>query len=497
MRLGKRRTSRGFAFVVLLAFMTVGALYLFVSQLDAAAIERKREAATTLALAQAKEALIAYAVAYPERHPVGSPPRAAYVPGHLPCPDSNGAIGNEGNEDPNCGAKGVTVVGYLPWKTLGLPPPRDGWGNCLWYAVSGNFKANPKADLLNWDSPGQFQVVGRDGATVLAGANADTRPVAVVFSPGPALPGQARANGGGECGGDYVAGHFLDALGAVNNGLPNPTAEGVSTVIAEATAGNNDRLAWITRDDIFVRGIQRRSDLNSALHRLARQVAECVAAYGKSNVGRRLPWAAPLALADHMPNTYESDRFNDSIKLLVGRIAFQIRDSYVASGSGLPSFAGCTAAGATGCRLYRIDNCPMILDIAGDATATDSPDGWFDKWKDHIYYAVAEDFQPSSSIPAADLCASPTASGRKCLHVGGVGPYAAVVMFAGGRQPGQTRTTLDNRNSPANYLEGGNAEAIGNNTPASAAFGKFFKAGNDDIVCIRKDLTIDESCSSP
>ena len=286
-------------------------------------------------------------------------------------------------------------------------------------------------------------------------------------------------------------------LGAINNGLPNPAAEKVSTVIGKTSAGNNDRLVWITRDDIFAHGIQRRSDLNSSLHRLARQVAECVATYGKSNAGSRLPWAAPLALVDRTPDTHESDRFNDSIKLLVGRIAFQIRDSYVASGSSLPSFAGCTGAGATGCRLYRIDNCPTILDIAGNATATNSPDGWFDKWKDHLYYAVAEDFQPSSSVPTANLCASPTASGHKCLYVDGVGPYAAVVMFAGGRQPDQARTTLNDRNSPKNYLDGGNAEAIDNNTPTSAAFGKFFKAGNDDIVCIRKDLTIDESCSSP
>lgn len=493
----RRCASRGLALIAMLALLTAGTLYFVVSRLDAASAERKRNETTALALARAKEALIAYAVAYPDRHPVGTPPRVALVPGHLPCPNANGMLGNEGDEDPGCGAKGVTVVGQLPWRTLGLPPLKDGWGNCLWYAVSGNFKANPKADLLNWDSLGQFRIVGRDGATVLAGTTAESRPVAVVFAPGPPLTGQTRAAGTGECGGDYVANRFLDALGGVNNAAPNPEAETISTVVAETGAGNNDRLAWITRDDIFARGVQRRSDLNGSLHRLARQVTECVAAYGKSNTGGRLPWAAPLALADRTPDTYESDRFNDSVKLLVGRIAFQIRDSFVAGGGSLPSFGGCTKAGDTGCRLYRIDNCPTILDIAGKATATDSPDGWFDKWKDHLYYAVAEDFQPSSAVAAANLCDTPTAPGRKCIYVDGIGPYAAVVLFAGIRRPGQARTALTDRNAPANYLEGGNAVAIGINTPASAQFGKFFKAGNDDPVCIRKDLTIDESCSTP
>jgi hypothetical protein len=49
----------------------------------------------------------------------------------LPCPDSTGAEGHAGASCP-----GLTR-GWLPWRTLGLPPLRDGTGTCLWYERLG------------------------------------------------------------------------------------------------------------------------------------------------------------------------------------------------------------------------------------------------------------------------------------------------------------------------------------------------------------------------
>jgi hypothetical protein len=49
----------------------------------------------------------------------------------LPCPD---ASGNEGVADALC--PGLSQ-GWLPWKTLGVPPLRDASGTCLWYERNG------------------------------------------------------------------------------------------------------------------------------------------------------------------------------------------------------------------------------------------------------------------------------------------------------------------------------------------------------------------------
>jgi hypothetical protein len=49
----------------------------------------------------------------------------------LPCPDSAGAEGQAGATCP-----GLTR-GWLPWRTLGLPPLRDASGTCLWYERQG------------------------------------------------------------------------------------------------------------------------------------------------------------------------------------------------------------------------------------------------------------------------------------------------------------------------------------------------------------------------
>jgi hypothetical protein len=53
------------------------------------------------------------------------------LPNLLPCPD---AAGVEGVAGASCA--GLTQ-GWLPWRTLGLPPLRDSSGTCLWYERNG------------------------------------------------------------------------------------------------------------------------------------------------------------------------------------------------------------------------------------------------------------------------------------------------------------------------------------------------------------------------
>ena len=76
----------------------------------------------------------------------------------------------------------------------GLPPLRDSSGECLWYAVSGRAKNDNKADVYNWDTPGQF-IVQTPSGQVLAGATPHARPLAVIFSAGRPINGQNRNAG--------------------------------------------------------------------------------------------------------------------------------------------------------------------------------------------------------------------------------------------------------------------------------------------------------------
>jgi hypothetical protein len=92
-----------------------------------------RARATERALAEAREALVAYAADRAINTVVG--------PGYLPCPD----LDNDGWAESTCGSLSGDSgqderLGRLPWKTLGLPDLRDGDGERLWYAVSTKYK---------------------------------------------------------------------------------------------------------------------------------------------------------------------------------------------------------------------------------------------------------------------------------------------------------------------------------------------------------------------
>ena len=230
----------------------------FLSRLNSATQERQRDRIASESLARAKEALIGFAISYRDTHP-------EQVFGYLPCPDTD----NDGEVGPDCGISGVSVIGRLPWKELGLPAPRDASGECLWYAVSGHFKNNPKTVPLNWDSLSQFIVEDPDGTT-LAGGNAHERPVAVIFAPRAALAAQARAPAGvSECGGNNNPAAYLEGVGALGAGDTTITLSNADSI---RNGTNNDQGLWITGKEIFDR-IVRRSDFKTDIDTLVDGVA--------------------------------------------------------------------------------------------------------------------------------------------------------------------------------------------------------------------------------
>ncbi len=259
--------QRGFILVLLLALLAIGFLYAIVSQLNPEDFKAARTGDTADALAQAKAALIGYAATYRDTH-------SDDVFGYLPCPSLTGS----GQAALNCDSSGTTVVGLLPYQTLGLPDLRDGSGNCLWYAVSGSHKYNPKAVPLNWDSQGLIQVQDAQGTVLVQPSDGNGGAVAVIFAPGPPLPGQNRTpNANSPCNvADLTANpneyrNYLD--GVPNASGPNtpysfPSAANTTTAIAQGAsntlgASNNDQVIWITAKEVFDR-VLTRADLGNA-----------------------------------------------------------------------------------------------------------------------------------------------------------------------------------------------------------------------------------------
>ena len=459
-----RKGSRehGVALLTLVAVIALGAAVALIAMATPQSLDLKREDVTRASLAKAKDALIAYAATYGDSHP-------GQVHGYLPCPDLGSAgIGGEGGAEGSCGGSNVTVIGRLPWKTLGVEPPRDGSGECLWYAVSGTFKSNPKTEVMNWDTSGQIEVYGPDGVTLLAGSQPENRAAAVVFAPGVAL-GQDRQDdnpGTGQrpiCSEDYAPARFLEAAGAFNNAVVNPTAGAVSRFIAgDKSGGFNDRLLVVTPADIFG-AVEKRSDFLPKLTGLAQTGAQCLAQYVAANTNyplgdHRLPWTAPVSLTAYTADGY----FDDAPNSLSGRYPYQV-DSTKATPVPNSLSANVESPG-----------CPFRTGGADEK--------WWENWKDHLFYALGADFKPTAANP------SPVACGSGCLQVNGVAGQVAVVMFAGKRLTGQTRSSDSTKGVIGNYLEGRNSSnhpnATGNSNYENSASGQTF---NDALYCVRVD----------
>lgn len=252
------RLAQGSALVFILIILMAGAAFLVSALKSNPQVERDK--ITADALVQAKEALIGYAATYRDTRP-------GEVFGYLPCPDTD----NDGDAEDSCGLSDVSVIGRLPWQTLGLPPLRDSSGECLWYAVSGRYKNNPPTAVLNWDTTGQF-IIQDAAATVLANGV-----VAVVFAARGPINNQARTSGANECGGDNTnnINAYLDGNDTIYTAAPAANADStltLSTVASIAAATNNDRGLWIAPNEIWER-VRRRADFAADITNLLADIS--------------------------------------------------------------------------------------------------------------------------------------------------------------------------------------------------------------------------------
>jgi type II secretory pathway pseudopilin PulG len=491
--------QRGIGLLLALAVLIIVGGSLLAAVLSAAQMQRERERATTEALAAAKRALIAYAAAFAEMT-APSVSGELYVPGSLPCPEvaPPSTAAEEGRSwaptNSPCGTSTTSLLGRLPWRELRIDPPRDGSGQCLWYAVSSTFKNRKftsigQVGMLNWDTPGLFDIVQADpssGAPVyIAGPDPSKRAVAVVLAPGAPLAGKSPVPhpNAPQCRGSYVASDYLDSVDGVDNAAaPGATA---SFVVAEQTSTFNDRLVYVTAQDVFAE-VERQQSFKMRIREMMRHAADCVAGFARYHQSatpgdKRLPWAMPLALASVA--AYSSYiNYRDGVGQMSGRLPKDVRRSCDAvRGFSCPALER-PLVGAGNTPEPSSIYCSPLLWNARD-------DWWYQNWKDQLFYAIAFNHRPDAN--------STTGPCPTCLKANGGGKYAAMLLFAGRSVSGQQRATVAEKSAISNYFEGRNASNHPNLSgdgdyqagPSSATF-------NDILVCIDDQLNVIDPCPS-
>jgi hypothetical protein len=434
------RLQQGAALLIFMILLVMAGMTYLVSQLAPGKVEVRRNQQTNDAMTQARDALIGYALKYRDAEASQGRPDRMY--GYLPLPDL-GSSRNQ-NADPDCkdasnnplegcdantptgigfDANGIlpTVVGRLPWRTLGIPPLRDGNGECLWLMVSSLHARKQRSTPLpvlppmNGDTLGQLDIVAANGTAALASAlaNAHDRPVAIIFSPGPPLPGQDRGPSAtddvSQCGGNYNAANYLDpvvatSLGGTTNYLSGTNAASGATGDSDTTNDPDTPKALLTQGKVFVSG--------SNFLPNACQGANCALEANDRGL--------PITSANLFGAIRKNNGFHQDINTLLDRIASCL-SSEIAAG-GVPTTYG-KISGADDNACYGMGMPPI---------------GYYPHYKEMIFFA-----KPASG-------ASVTIDGVAQSGCAGA------LVYANQRGAGQQRITLADRSTYANYLEGNN-----------------------------------------
>ena len=207
--------------------MVIGSSYLLVRAFNTNTPKMAATEQAAYKLKLAKQALIGYAVTYPDNI------NSEEGPGYLLCPDTNG----DGLAETNCSG---SAIGRFPWKTLELTDVYDASGQTIWYALSENYRYGPNKRIpLNSETLGTLTV---DGVGDF---------VAILFAPGAPVTGQTRTLASNN------VGDFLDAEN--NDGdtdfvttLASPNIKRVDGVYdANDNLVFNDRLLTISRAELM------------------------------------------------------------------------------------------------------------------------------------------------------------------------------------------------------------------------------------------------------
>lgn len=500
-----KAAARGFVLLSLLIILTMGSLYFFVDQLTPAVVDSIRQKRTDAALAAARDALIGYALRYRD---VQDPGR---MYGYLPMPDlgssrnvnvaCNNLEGCSANTPANVALEdGIflpTLVGRLPWRTLGIEPLRDGHGECLWLIVSSPYLAGnstrengslvfPDHPRMNWDTLGQFDIVTANGTAALQSTltSAHQRPVAIIFAPGTPLPSRQdgatlipaqnrlRATNGDdvtECGGNYDARNYLDPHTLDSLGITNHLAGDNNASAIIGTASRNDD------PDLPKQVLSFGKLFKSGTNYISGGCKDCS------------PLANDVGLSVTSEFLFAAIRRNKSYREQIDSTLGAMQSCLAKPGTTITPLP--MLRQADGYAQGTIDDTRGKVPDNAQCTDYPGPTGFFDHYREQVLLAVAPDVALCTSNPdIAGNCLDLTIAGeppKKCR---------AVLIFAGQRGSGQTRASDAERKTPRNYLEGNNLTSFitaGQKTySGSRSFlvvSNGFAAHNDIVRCIPEE----------
>lgn len=472
------RKQQGFLLIALLALLAMGGVYFLVSNLTPEAIEARRQAKTAAVLAEAREALIGYALTYRDRQAAQDPNSTddddSAMYGYLPMPDMGETFSrNSDLASSPCVGEGcatlnqnqinqsLTYIGRFPWKTVGTAPLRDGAGECLWYIVSASHR-EPKQDLskpMNWDTLGQIDVVTTTDTEKMRSLimSAHDRPLAIIFSPGDSIGDQNRGSIGSddvtECGGNYSPANYLEPnlASALLDSSGNPTiasAYFTGSILSNPATTN---LAIATQGRIVKEGA-------TALKATCTSgAADCVIVANDTGL--------PITSRSIFDTLSKRQAFIDEINGLLKSIETGLASDSLQGTLPAPVDTGAFSQPPDTWTLGRIPDSGKY----GDANI---PLGYFSNFRDQIFYAKC------NNSNACLTAAIGSEEDRGC---------AAVMVFAGQRGPSQTRASAADRNTLANYLEGDNRTSLSAFTTRFVGqydFKKDQSVGQDIVRCI-------------
>ena len=260
--------------LVVMLFGMATALLVY-GMVDTSSLILQRDKDTAAAFADVKQALIGWSVQRPPSVPL---PNAR--PGELPCPD----MGNDGYEDGNCAAG---TIGRVPWRTLGIPEPKDDAGETLWYAIAGPFRIwGVNGNPIHSDTKGNITVYQDSTSSAIT-----TQAIAVIFAPGASLGAQNRdiaatalcPTTGTTIAQNLCAANYLETTAGVNNSTTN------GPFISAASSGTfNDKVMVITTADLMPVVEQR---IAREVRKILQAYKTATAAQGYNGGAGIYPWA--------------------------------------------------------------------------------------------------------------------------------------------------------------------------------------------------------------
>lgn len=229
--------QQGAALIIILALVVTAMVVFITSTFSVNDLRIKATDKSIDALAQAKQALLGFAL-------------SASPPGQLPCPDADG----DGLQDVTAGQCSVRVGGF-PFVTLNAPELRDGYNNVLWYSPNPNLYV-ASGFKINSSTTTPLIVDGVSSAFVL-------------IAPGKALDDQTR-----------------DSNAAVSDYLEGINADSDPDTFAQVIDESHNDIVYALSDSAYWSLLE-----GSIVKRVAQVLQAYLAACGE------YPWAANFGLS--------------------------------------------------------------------------------------------------------------------------------------------------------------------------------------------------------